>query len=103
MTPKPMDHFADLTPAEHERLAILAEECAEVIQVIGKIMRHGYESYHPDDEDCKNSNRRLLEKELGHVDAELRVMLKAGDLEIYNIKASAKKKAETIKPYLHHQ
>jgi NTP pyrophosphatase (non-canonical NTP hydrolase) len=40
-------HFNNLTPAEAERLAMLAEECGEVIQVIGKILRHGYESCHP--------------------------------------------------------
>ena len=43
------DHFNRLTPAEAERLAMLAEEAAEVIQVVGKILRHGYASYHPDD------------------------------------------------------
>ena len=35
------DHFNNLTPGEAERLAILAEECGEVIQIIGKILRHG--------------------------------------------------------------
>ena len=43
------DHFNGLTPAEAERLAMLAEEAAEVIQAVGKILRHGYASYHPDD------------------------------------------------------
>ncbi len=43
------DHFNRLTPAEAERLAMLAEEAAEVIQIVGKILRHGYASYHPDD------------------------------------------------------
>jgi hypothetical protein len=37
--------FNQLTDAEAERLALLAEECGEVVQVIGKILRHGYESY----------------------------------------------------------
>jgi hypothetical protein len=40
-------HFNGLTPAEAERLALLAEECGEVIQAIGKVLRHGYESRHP--------------------------------------------------------
>lgn len=41
------DNFNKLTPAETERLSMLAEECAEVIQVVGKILRHGYESSNP--------------------------------------------------------
>ena len=43
------EHFNKLTPAEDERLAMLAEECAEVIQIVSKIQRHGYDSWHPDD------------------------------------------------------
>lgn len=41
------EHFNGLAPAEAERLAMLAEECAEVIQIVGKILRHGYNSCHP--------------------------------------------------------
>lgn len=56
------DHFNKLTPAEAERLAMLAEECAEVIQIVGKILRHGYESHHPETPNV--TNRDLLGKEL---------------------------------------
>lgn len=34
-------HFNKLTPEVQEVLAILAEECGEVVQRIGKILRHG--------------------------------------------------------------
>ena len=57
----------DLTPAEAERLAMLAEECAEVIQIVGKILRHGYDSYHP--ADPETTNRDLLAKELTDIEA----------------------------------
>ena len=60
-----MDHFNKLTPAEAERLAILAEECGEVIQVIGKILRHGYDSYHPDQQGTKPELRFTNRKALG--------------------------------------
>lgn len=56
------EHFNQLTPAQAERLAMLAEECAEVIQVVGKILRHGYDNYHP--ENRTFSNRDLLHQEL---------------------------------------
>ena len=55
-------HFNNLTPAQAERLAMLAEECGEVIQVIGKILRHGYNNYHPDRPHI--TNRELLQQEL---------------------------------------
>lgn len=41
-------HFNGLSPAEAERLAILAEECSEVVQKVCKTLRNGYESTHPD-------------------------------------------------------
>jgi hypothetical protein len=68
-------HFNNLTPAEAERLAMLAEECAEVIQIVGKILRHGYDSYHP--KDPSMDNRDLLAKELADLDAVNREMHRA--------------------------
>jgi len=56
------EHFNRLTEAQAERLAMLAEECGEVIQVVGKILRHGYDSYHPNDP--STTNRDLLGYEL---------------------------------------
>ena len=56
------EHFNRLSPAEAERLAMLAEECGEIIQVVGKILRHGYESFHP--QNPQESNRDLLASEV---------------------------------------
>lgn len=58
-------NFNELTPAETERLAILAEEMGETIQVIGKILRHGYDSRNPLEGKTGWTNRANLEKELG--------------------------------------
>ena len=58
-------HFNCLTPAQAERLAMLAEECGEVIQIIGKILRHGYESYHPDQQSTPPAFRYTNRKALG--------------------------------------
>ena len=52
----------DLTDAEVERLAVLAEEMGEAIQCIGIILRHGYESWNPAVRASPN-NRRMLEIE----------------------------------------
>lgn len=94
------DHFNGLTPAEVERLAILAEECGEVIQAIGKILRHGYESTHPNG---GLTNRRSLEKEMGDVRFAMIQLCEAGDISKINVHAWANAKRERIQPFLHHQ
>lgn len=91
-----------LSAAELERLAILSEECAEVQQVIGKIIRHGYESYNPFDE-ARTTNRALLEKELGHIEFICRLMMNSNDVSRFDIVRSCNAKEESIKPYLHFQ
>ena len=68
-----------MTDAERERLAMLAEECGEVIQVVGKILRHGYNSYHPNDPSV--SNRDLLEAELRDIDSIVYGMALNGDID----------------------
>lgn len=61
-------HFNRLTPSQAERLAMLAEECGEVIQIVGKILRHGYDSWHPDQAatppEFRFTNRKALGQEL---------------------------------------
>lgn len=60
------DHFNQLDPAEAERLAILSEEMGEALQIVGKILRHGYHSYNPL-KPTRTTNRELLVQELSHV------------------------------------
>ena len=95
-----MEHFNGLTPAEAERLAILAEEAAEVVQMVGKILRHGYESHHPDE--TAITNRRLLEKELGDLTASVEMLVAAGDVSALIVGQRAQQKHRCIKQYLHH-
>lgn len=75
-------HFNNLTPAEAERLAMLAEECAEVIQIVGKILRHGYDSYHPDDNTI--TNRDMLAEELREIYA-VAMEMKREELKDYDV------------------
>lgn len=60
-----------LTPAEIERLGMLAEEAAEIAQMCGKILRFGYESTHPDG---GPTNRDLLVGEIQDLMAVLTLM-----------------------------
>lgn len=55
--------FNGLTPAQAERLDMLAEEAAEIIVAVSKIKRHGYASRNPDNQRA-GDNRRQLESEL---------------------------------------
>jgi len=92
-------HFNQLTPAEAERLALLMEECGEVVQAIGKILRHGYDSYHPDGGE---SNRSQLEIECGHVRFAMINLCSKGDLTKEHIHEWADIKASKVGEYLHH-
>ena len=67
----------ELTEAQKERLIMLAEEAGEVIQAVGKILRHGYNSCHLDNDDI--SNRLDLVRELDDLNAIIGEMVKKGD------------------------
>jgi len=69
-----------LTPAQAERLALLAEECGEVIQAIGKVLRHGYESTHTH-LDGGPTNRENLDSECGDVRYAIMLLARSGDLK----------------------
>ena len=89
----------DLLPSELERLSILMEEMAEVIHIIGKIQRHGYESYHP--ENSRVLNRQLLEKEIGHVSHAINLMIANKDIDAGSIDLERANKKKKILQYLH--
>lgn len=93
-------HFNQLSPDEAERLALLAEEAAEVIQVVGKILRHGYESHHPNG---GPNNRALLEDELGDFEAAVSMLADADDVSLKEITDAKHDKLDRVKKYLHHQ
>lgn len=93
------NHFNKLTAAELENLALLSEECGEVIQAIGKIVRHGYESKHPE---TGETNREALERECGHVRHSTIRLCESGNLSKNAIHHHADNKAINVIQYLHH-
>lgn len=93
--------FNNLSPAELERLALVAEECAEVQQIIMKIIRHGYESYHPNDLD-KITNRILLTKELGDLVFCIGLMVAYEDVDHASVEEAIDEKSSRVWKYLHH-
>lgn len=90
--------FNGLTDAQAERLYILSEELGEAQQAIGKILRHGYESGWNG-----SYNRDDLEKELGHVYYAISMLRYSEDIDNWKIIENAAYKAQSIKPFLHHQ
>jgi hypothetical protein len=92
-------HFNGLSPKEAELLALLSEECGEVIQAIAKIQRHGFYSEHPD---RSTSNREDLEKEVGHIQHAVERMIGAGILNVHDLAMHKSDKADSISQWLHH-
>ncbi len=94
------DHFNGLTPREAELLALLAEECGEVVQAIGKILRHGLESRHPNG---GPTNRNSLGIEIGNVLAAVKLAEEASVVSRSQIILSEDRKLREVRQYLHHQ
>ena len=92
--------FNQLTNAQAERLALLSEELGEAQQAVGKILRHGYESRHPDG---GPTNRESLERELGDVKAAIFLLTDADDLNSGNLAFNMLKKSDRVGQYMHHQ
>jgi len=62
-----------MSPIERELLTMLAEEAAEVVQAVTKILRHGPDSWNPDVEH-KILNRMALRKEITDMLAVIQIM-----------------------------
>ena len=104
------ENFNKLTDAELERLSMLSEECGEVMQAIGKILRHGYEDTHPNNIDADGKvinkdavNRNDLEKEMGDVLGLINYMTEMGDVKQNAVTNSMITKIERSSKYMHHQ
>lgn len=100
--------MTDLTKSEAELLACLSEECSEVsleclslIKMIGKVLRHGYESVHPTMPEL-GTNRDRLECEIADVLTIVKMMADAKHIDIDKIIMNAEIKRQKIKQYLHY-
>ena len=90
-----------LNDAETERLALLGEECAEVGQKIGKILRHGPESRNPDVAGSP-TKREDLEHEIGDLLWAVDLLAHCGDISMLRARADKGRHARKL-CYLHHQ
>lgn len=92
--------YNKLCSAESERLALLIEECGEVIQAATKVLRHGWNGRYDNDE----TNQEALEREIGDVQAVLHVMEESLDFRPEVAAQAATTKVRKLKTgkYLHH-
>jgi NTP pyrophosphatase (non-canonical NTP hydrolase) len=96
-------HFNGLTPAEAELLALLSEECGELVQAIGKTLRHGLDSVNPMlPPGTSQSNRGWLEKEMGDVRAAMILLCQAGITDMAAVHSLSNVKHASVQQWLHH-
>ena len=97
-----MSNYNKLTSAETERLALLAEECGEVVQIVGKVLRHGYDNANPKDPEYI-TNREKLVTEIGDLLVVLNYIFEAKDITEEDVEKRIEFKKVEIKKWLHHQ
>jgi len=95
------EHFNQLTPAELEVIAVLSEECAEVQQEIGKILRHGLDSKNPFDPKSV-TNLEKLRIELGDILAALELLERVGLVSRSELETLKERKLKKLPRFLHH-
>lgn len=91
--------MTDLAKGQIERLGLLAEECGEVLQQVGKILRFG--------QICKlgekvYDNKSKLEAELVDLLTIIELMDDYGDIVIDNLEIKKQQKYESMRPFLIH-
>jgi NTP pyrophosphatase (non-canonical NTP hydrolase) len=92
-------HLVFVDAVTLELIALLAEEAGEVVQVCGKILRHGMYSHHPV---TKVTNNESLHRELGDVFAVIQLLERDLNISMPEIRARARDKHSRLAPYLHH-
>jgi NTP pyrophosphatase (non-canonical NTP hydrolase) len=95
-------HFNGLTPEVAELLAILAEECGEVTQRVGKILRHGLRTNPYDSSGSTNAAK--LEDELADLFTITAMLERLGILDGRRMEALVEPKLEKLRrpDILHH-
>ena len=81
---------------EEEVMAILGEECAEVIQAISKCNRFGMDNSKPGK---PKTNRQHLEEEIGDLVAMVDIMMDLGIISVAAVDFSAVAKVEKLKQW----
>ncbi len=87
---------------EIERLSLIVEEAGEVLQILGKVFRFGWDSHDPNDA-SKKTNRSHLATELGDLMHHIDYLRKFKDIANDEFELAKLKKAEKLPIYLRYQ
>ena len=87
-----------LLASDDEALNLLQEECAEIIQIISKIRRFGFDGYHPNDS-LRSTNIELLHSEMGDYEAIKRILIDRLIVGDDIINTHADRKVEKLRKY----
>ncbi len=93
--------FNKLTAAQAERLAVLFEECGEIVQAVGKTLRHGYDSRHP--HKPGPDNREYIQDEISDLVAWISFMVAHGDFTEQGCMRDIDARISAKLRYCHHQ
>ena len=97
------ENFNALTPEQTESLSILAEECAEVVQAVTKILRHGLLGTMPDNLSCGvYDNMSVLRGELADVVVAAAVVSHVFCLSATEMNHRIDDKLLTLRNWTHH-
>ena len=94
--------YNGLTAKQLELLELVGEECIEVLKVLQKIKRFGFQAIDPHTR-ITYDNRRDLETEIGHVFNAVDLLCKTGDIRPQLIHTAKIEKQDTVYDYLRHQ
>ena len=80
-----------------QNVAILQEECNEVVHIGFKIMRFGFDSWHPDDP--TKTNKDLLTQEVGDILAMVDILKANGILDADELQIAKSKKFRKLEKF----
>lgn len=90
--------YGPASDSESEVLNLIQEECAEVIQIISKIHRFGFDSYHPTDP-TKEINRSRFESEMGDLLALVEIATHRKIVDFTRVLEHIESKKERLKTF----
>lgn len=85
-----------VSESESDVLDLIQEESAEIIQIISKVRRFGWDSFHPSDAE-RVTTRARLESELGDILALIEIAIERNIVDSQRVRDAIDSKKERLK------